>query len=89
MGLIDIDLDEFDDDEIINHIEKIYRHLNEKQINKLRKICNFSIRDNLKNDKLLSKIKKENLLINDMKLEVILSNIDKYDYLKICEIFEN
>lgn len=89
MALIDVDLNEFSDDEIINHIEHVYKHLNEKQINKLRKICGFSIKENFQNDKILKKIKEKNLLVDDMKLEVILSNIDKYDYLKICEIFEN
>ena len=89
MAFINIGLDEFDSDEIINHLENISKHLTEKQINKLRKICGLSPSENFKYVNLSEKIKKENLLVNDMKLEVILNNLDKYDYAKICEIFEN
>lgn len=67
-----VDLDDFDTNEIIEHLSWKSSSLSQNQISRINNII----------------ISSRNSMIEQMKMEVILQNLDKYDYLQICEIFE-
>jgi len=75
---VDYDLDDFDLDEIIDHLSWNSEELTKEQVSKIKKIINDSEES----------ITPSNSMINQMKMEVILQHFDKYDYLQICEMFE-
>jgi hypothetical protein len=75
---VDYDLDDFDLDEIIDHLSWNSEELTKKQVSKIKEIINDSEES----------ITPSNSMINQMKMEVILQHLDKYDYLQICEMFE-
>ena len=88
MALIDIQLDEFGDDEIINYLERNIHHVSSKNLSRLRSLCGFKQPPTSSFGELYEKISKRNLFVDDLKMEIILKNIDKYDYQQICEFFE-
>jgi hypothetical protein len=52
-------------------------------------MANKSAEEILDNNEILKNlIAKRTSLIDQMKMEVILENLDKYEYLEICEMFE-
>jgi hypothetical protein len=52
-------------------------------------MANKSAEEILDNNEILKNlITKRTSLIDQMKMEVILENLDKYEYLEICEMFE-
>jgi hypothetical protein len=75
---IDYDLNDFDLDEIIDHLSLNSEELTKAQVSKIKEIINDSEES----------ITPSNSMINQMKMEVILQHLDKYDYLQICEMFE-
>jgi hypothetical protein len=75
---VDYDLDDFDLDEIIDHLSWNSEELTKEQVSKIKEIINDSEES----------ITPSNSMINQMKMEVILQHLDKYDYLQICEMFE-
>ena len=75
---VDYDLDDFDLDEIIDHLSWNSEELTKEQVSKIKEIINDSEES----------ITPSNSMINQMKMEVILQHFDKYDYLQICEMFE-
>jgi hypothetical protein len=75
---IDYDLNDFDLDEIIDHLSWNSEELTKAQVSKIKEIINDSEES----------ITPSNSMINQMKMEVILQHLDKYDYLQICEMFE-
>jgi len=77
---IDYDLDDFDLDEIIEHLSWESDSLSKAQVSKIKEIINDS-------EESLSDT-PSNSMIDQMKMEVILQHLDKYDYLQICEMFE-
>ena len=93
MACDEFDLDEFDFDEIIEHLNWNQNELTRSQVNTLRRIikdCEYCFaQEELDKNEIYQKIKSLSNSLNDiMKLEVILSNINKFNYEKICEIFE-
>jgi len=77
---IDYDLDDFDLDEIIEHLSWNSNELTRGQVAKIKSVINDA-------EESLSDT-PSNSMIDQMKMEVILQHLDKYDYLQICEMFE-
>jgi|LakMenEpi03Aug12_release.lakeMendotaPanAssembly.Ray.scaffolds.fasta_scaffold852263_2 hypothetical protein len=88
MALVDIKLDNFSDDEIISYLERNINHIGPKNLNRLRTLCGFRQSVNLDLGEEYQKIRKRNLFVDNLKMEVIINNFDKYDYQQICEFFE-
>jgi hypothetical protein len=70
---VDYDLNDFELNEIIEHLSLESSYLTEAQVRKIKQIVNDS---------------SESSMIDQMKMNVIAQNLDKYDYLQICEMFE-
>jgi len=89
---VEFDLDDFDFDEIIEYVCDnagfIDRSLNAKLKRAIRYSEESYIDEVLDENELYRKLSRLESLTDIMKLEVILENLDKLDYLQICEIFE-
>jgi hypothetical protein len=89
---VDYDLNDFDLDEIIEHLSWESSSLSRAQVSKIKQIINDSeesLSDEILNEnKLYKSITFRNSMIDEMKMEVIIQNLDKYGYLEICEMFE-
>ena len=70
---VDYDLNDFELNEIIEHLSLESSYLTKAQVRKIKQIVNDS---------------SESSMIDQMKMNVITQNLDKYDYLQICEMFE-
>jgi ADP-dependent phosphofructokinase/glucokinase len=90
---VDYDLDDFDLDEIIEHLSWNSNELKRGQVTKIKSVINDaeeSISDEILNENTLYKaIASRKSMIDQMKMEVILQHLDKYCYLQICEMFED
>lgn len=89
---VEFDLDDFDLDEIIEYVcdnaELIDRRQNTQLKTAIRYAEESYIDEVLGENDLYRKLSRLESLTDVMKLEVILENLHKLDYLKICEIFE-
>ena len=89
---VDYDLDDFEMDEIIEHLSWNSNELTRGQVAKIKSVINDaeeSLSDEILNENTLYKaIASRKSMIDKMKMEVILQHLDKYDYLQICEMFE-
>ncbi len=89
---VDMDLDDFDIDEIIDHLKWHGDELTVRQVNNIREItkdCEYNFaEEELEKNELYQKLKVHDSLNDVMKLEVIASNLDKFSYQEICEMFE-
>ena len=90
---VDMDLDDFEIDDVIEHLKWNAEELNVRQVGKIREItkdCEYEFaQEELLKNVLYQKIKTFDTLNDTMKLEVILTNLDKFSYNQICDIFEN
>ncbi|MEI6880375.1 MAG: hypothetical protein WCK82_03455 [Bacteroidota bacterium] len=89
---VDCDLSDFELDEIIEHLSWESSSLTRAQVSRIKHIINDSeesLSDEILNEnKLYKSITSRNSMIDEMKMEVIIQNLDKYGYLEICEMFE-
>ena len=89
---VEFDLDDFDFDEIIEYVCDNADIIDRSQNAKLKRAIRYSeesyVDEVLGENDLYRKLSRLESLTDVMKLEVILENLDKVDYLKICEIFE-
>lgn len=89
---VEFDLDDFEMDDIIEHLKWNGETLNIRQVGKIRDIikdCEYEFaQEELLKNVLYQKIKTFDSLNDTMKLEVILTNLNKFSYNEICDIFE-
>lgn len=89
---VDMDLDDFEIDDIIEHLKWNADELNVRQVGKIREItkdCEYEFaQEELDKNELYQKLKVFNSLNDVMKLEVIISNLDNFSYNEICKFFE-
>lgn len=89
---VDMDLDDFEIDDIIEHLKWNSEDLNVRQVSEIREItkdCEYEFaQEELLKNVLYQKIKTFDSLNDTMKLEVVLTNLDKLSYNQICDIFE-
>lgn len=89
---IDIDLDDFSIDEIIQHLTWESDKITKTQLNDLKSLTKDVAEDIseqvLKENILYQKIVSLDSSVDKWKMDVILKNLDKFNYLEICEIFE-
>jgi hypothetical protein len=89
---IDIDLDDFSIDEIIQHLTWESDKITKTQLNDLKSLTKDVAEDIseqvLKENTLYQKIISLESSVDKWKMDVILKNLDKFNYLEICEIFE-
>jgi hypothetical protein len=89
---VEFDLDDFDFDVILEYVCENADGITIRQNELLKKAIRYaeeSYSDEvLAENDLYCKVSKIESLTDVMKLEVILENLHKLDYLKICEIFE-
>lgn len=87
-----MDLDDFEIDDIIEHLKWNADELNVRQVGKIREItkdCEYEFaQEELDKNELYQKLKVFNSLNDVMKLEVIISNLDNFSYNEICKFFE-
>jgi hypothetical protein len=92
MASIEVELDDFSFDEIIEYVCDNADYINSYQNGLLKKAIRYSeesyVDEVLDENQLYRKLSRLESLNDVMKLEVILENLDKLDYSQICEIFE-
>lgn len=90
--VIYVDLDDFDVDDIIEHLNhETITHEQKKRLKQIIRDAEVDLAEEiLSQDVLYQKLSKiQDSMVEEMKLEIVLNNISKFSLTEIIDLFEN
>lgn len=89
---VEFDLDDFTEDEMIEHLESYAHHLDMKQIKRLRNVIKEGeenlVDDILKENEIYTLVTSYSTINDEIKIKIILENLHKFSLTEISKIFE-